>query len=807
MSTYDSAHLHMEHLGDRFGLAGVRRVPPPAGPGLRAGGARRGGAVPARADGDARARRRAPRRPRRAVRPDRLPQGHRRSLGRLPGALRDRAPHRRARARRIAAPTTRRAPSTATSSRATASACRARRAGRTSSSARRAPTTGGARWPPTAGSARSPSPRRPSSTTSASCSIATATIGCCSSPRTTRPPTSCRAASWSRSSRTRRGCASAARSWPASPGPGDGYGAVVTSKVLNEGVDIPTANVAVVVSGSASVREHVQRLGRILRAQAGKHALLYELVTARHDRNLHQRAAARPQCLPLIWSTARRRGDELRLAPTDDARRARIEALAAALTARRARRRSARARRRRGGAAPDGDGARDRSRRAPARRGGRQAGARRAAASRSRAGEAATELRRELFRRAAAARRAPARRPVRSRRVPRRRRARARDHAAARSRRASTPIAPARQRLLAVEVPRPGAAGGRLRARRGAGGPAARDARSSPSVRARDAALYRRLFRTLKFLRLLAGHHPAGKAAATASRWTGRSACSRAAARYGLSARRSRCRRSPPATPGRSRPTCAGARSAARCGFASAGGRAAARRRATAAGDALPDELATFVTAFERARQRLARSIARRPCSIFPGAGLCVPDLAFVRARDGARVSLRAARLLEPRGGLAPRRSGARRPAPPDPVRRQQEPARRRGAARRHAVRRALRLFARAQRPHDPRSPGTNRRRWLSALIVRHILRALHPSRLSLEPKWRQPRHPPNQLDAPRNWPRPAPKTKHARNQAGTDTAAAAADRGGQNVGWCSQRGGPKAAWPTFDAPRHTAKG
>ena len=57
------------------------------------------------------------------------------------------------------------------------------------------------------------------------------------------------------------------------------YGAIVTSKVLNEGVDIPDANVAVVVSGSASVREHVQRLGRILRARAGKHALLYELVT------------------------------------------------------------------------------------------------------------------------------------------------------------------------------------------------------------------------------------------------------------------------------------------------------------------------------------------------------------------------------------------------------------------------------------------------------------------------------------------------------------------------------------------------
>jgi superfamily II DNA or RNA helicase len=58
------------------------------------------------------------------------------------------------------------------------------------------------------------------------------------------------------------------------------YGAVATSKVLNEGVDVPEANVAVVISGSASVREHVQRLGRILRPRDGKRAVLYELVTA-----------------------------------------------------------------------------------------------------------------------------------------------------------------------------------------------------------------------------------------------------------------------------------------------------------------------------------------------------------------------------------------------------------------------------------------------------------------------------------------------------------------------------------------------
>jgi superfamily II DNA or RNA helicase len=61
---------------------------------------------------------------------------------------------------------------------------------------------------------------------------------------------------------------------------GDGrYGAIVTSKVLNEGVDVPDANVAVVLSGSGSVREHVQRLGRILRPREGKRAILYELVS------------------------------------------------------------------------------------------------------------------------------------------------------------------------------------------------------------------------------------------------------------------------------------------------------------------------------------------------------------------------------------------------------------------------------------------------------------------------------------------------------------------------------------------------
>ncbi len=58
------------------------------------------------------------------------------------------------------------------------------------------------------------------------------------------------------------------------------YPYLVTSKVLNEGVDVPAANIAVVLSGSGTVREHVQRLGRILRRAEGKHAILYEVVAA-----------------------------------------------------------------------------------------------------------------------------------------------------------------------------------------------------------------------------------------------------------------------------------------------------------------------------------------------------------------------------------------------------------------------------------------------------------------------------------------------------------------------------------------------
>ncbi|MFX1576578.1 MAG: DEAD/DEAH box helicase [Promethearchaeota archaeon] len=53
---------------------------------------------------------------------------------------------------------------------------------------------------------------------------------------------------------------------------------IVTGQVLDEGVDVPDASVGIIISGTGSKREFIQRLGRLLRPQK-EQAVLYELVT------------------------------------------------------------------------------------------------------------------------------------------------------------------------------------------------------------------------------------------------------------------------------------------------------------------------------------------------------------------------------------------------------------------------------------------------------------------------------------------------------------------------------------------------
>ncbi len=74
------------------------------------------------------------------------------------------------------------------------------------------------------------------------------------------------------------------------------YRALVASRVLNEGVDVPDASVAIVLSGTGSTREYVQRLGRILRKgnDPTKQAILYEIIAeATSEENVSRRRQPR----------------------------------------------------------------------------------------------------------------------------------------------------------------------------------------------------------------------------------------------------------------------------------------------------------------------------------------------------------------------------------------------------------------------------------------------------------------------------------------------------------------------------------
>ena len=57
------------------------------------------------------------------------------------------------------------------------------------------------------------------------------------------------------------------------------YKVIVTSQVLDEGMDVPDASVGLILGGTGSTREIVQRLGRLLRKKEGKTAKLVEIIS------------------------------------------------------------------------------------------------------------------------------------------------------------------------------------------------------------------------------------------------------------------------------------------------------------------------------------------------------------------------------------------------------------------------------------------------------------------------------------------------------------------------------------------------
>ena len=70
------------------------------------------------------------------------------------------------------------------------------------------------------------------------------------------------------------------------------YPAVVANRVLDEGVDLPEVKVAVVIGGGSGGRQAKQRLGRVLRKSGSARAILYEVVcsdTNEEDRSRRRR--------------------------------------------------------------------------------------------------------------------------------------------------------------------------------------------------------------------------------------------------------------------------------------------------------------------------------------------------------------------------------------------------------------------------------------------------------------------------------------------------------------------------------------
>jgi predicted nuclease of restriction endonuclease-like RecB superfamily len=326
---------------------------------------------------------------------------------------------------------------------------------------------------------------------------------------------------------------------------------------------------------------------------------------------------------------ARRRGSELRLSPTDDARRARIAALAAELTA------VARAHRgqpREAVEAALAEAALAAETGAPGERRlfeAVQKLVRDGLRFEEPAREEAVACRRGIFRRAAAARRA----------APAAAFDRAAILEALAAERGTTAAAldaglyadrPGAQRLLTVEVtaPRLLAAGFEISEAQAV---LLRATKLEAVVRAADAAIYRRLFGRLKFLRLL----PAITRVQNGYRIEidGPLSLFQGGGRYGLQLAL--------ALPAIADCDVWSIEADVRWGaerrdlrFRLSGTATGAAGRASDDG---PNELAAFIAAFERLDS--GWRIDREPAVLdLPGAGLCVPDLAFVRARDRACV-------------------------------------------------------------------------------------------------------------------------------------------------------------------------
>lgn len=78
---------------------------------------------------------------------------------------------------------------------------------------------------------------------------------------------------------------------------------LVTCRALDEGANVPEANVAIVAQSTSSTRQRIQRLGRVLRPAPGKkHAMVYTLYTGKeHQTQLADEANGLEGVAEVVW--------------------------------------------------------------------------------------------------------------------------------------------------------------------------------------------------------------------------------------------------------------------------------------------------------------------------------------------------------------------------------------------------------------------------------------------------------------------------------------------------------------------------
>lgn len=83
---------------------------------------------------------------------------------------------------------------------------------------------------------------------------------------------------------------------------------LVTCRALDEGLDIPSANIGIILSSSATKRQRIQRLGRILRCSKQKKnaALYYLYIRGCSEQTTYMAEAEHPRSFSLSYCTAKR---------------------------------------------------------------------------------------------------------------------------------------------------------------------------------------------------------------------------------------------------------------------------------------------------------------------------------------------------------------------------------------------------------------------------------------------------------------------------------------------------------------------